>query len=78
MEFYSSPVTQKGQITLPQAVRKSLGIKPKTRVSIVLKKGLVEVKAIPDIVDLAGSIKAPKHLDALKAREYMENHYYRA
>mgnify|MGYP001585361493 len=34
-------------------------------------------KKVLDILDLAGSFKVPKGMNALKAREYMQTHYKR-
>jgi len=34
-------------------------------------------KKVSNILDLAGSFKAPKGMNALKAREYMQTHYKR-
>jgi len=72
-----STVTQKGQVTLPKALRDKFGIKAQKRVQITAGKEYIKIKPVLDIVDLAGKYKAPKGKNALKAREYMEKHYER-
>lgn len=77
MDVHLATVTQKGQITLPLAMRNLLGIKPYSKVSISVSKKVLNIKPTLDILDFGGFIKAPKGMDALKAREYMQTHYKR-
>lgn len=70
-------VTQKGQVTIPFEMRNLLGIKPYSKVRISVHNDAVRLESTPDIMDLAGFIKAPKGMNALKAREYMQTHYKR-
>lgn len=70
-------VTQKGQITIPVAMRNALGIVPYDRVQIKMGEGMVSVEPVEDLLDVAGRFKAPKGKSALKARAYMEKHYKR-
>lgn len=68
-------VTQKGQVTIPLDIRNFLGLKPYSRVGFSRINNKVTLESTPDIMDLAGFIKAPKGVNALKAREYMQTHY---
>lgn len=70
-------VTQKGQVTIPIAMRKALGISPYDRVQIRMGDGMVNVEPVEDLLDVAGKYKAPKGKSALRARAYMEKHYKR-
>lgn len=77
MQIQLATVTQKGQITIPIEARKILGIKPYSRVIVSVSQKALKVEPTVDILDLAGFIKAPKGMNALKAREYMQTHYKR-
>jgi AbrB family looped-hinge helix DNA binding protein len=77
MQTQLATVTQKGQVTIPVDFRKMLGIKPYSRVTISISKKAINIEPTLDILDLAGFIKAPKGMNALKAREYMQTHYKR-
>lgn len=70
-------VTQKGQITIPVAMRKALGINPYDRVRVRMGDGAIKVEPAEDLLDIAGKFKAPKGKSALRARAYMEKHYKR-
>lgn len=72
-------VTQKGQITIPQAMRTALGLEPYDRVQIKMGDGFVKVEPVEDFLDLARKwkIKVSKSRNALKAREWMEKNYRR-
>ena len=77
MDSYIGTITQKGQVTIPLEFRKKLGLKPYSKVNVTFDNKAVKLTAEPDILDLAGFIRAPKGKNALKAREYMENNYKR-
>jgi AbrB family looped-hinge helix DNA binding protein len=77
MQILTTTVTQKGQVTIPVEIRNFLGIKPYSRVKISVVNKAVKLEPMPDILELAGFIKAPKGMNALKAREYMQTHYKR-
>lgn len=62
-----STVSIKGQITLPSAMRKHLGIKNNDKVVIEEKGDLIMIKKAPDIFDFEGIIKKSASLD--KERE---------
>jgi len=77
---YSTTITQKGQITIPKMMREALKLKIGQRLSLELEeeKEGIKLKIYPDILELAGTIKVKKNkgVDPVKAREYMETHYY--
>lgn len=78
---YAVPISKKGQITLPKKLRDSVGITLKNLVLISQEGSYLKVSKTKDILDLAGSVKAPADKSSLegilKAREYMETHYER-
>lgn len=60
MQFTTS-VTQKGQATIPAPIRKSLGIKPNTKIVFELKNNNeVTLKPVVDFFSLKGSVKTDK------------------
>lgn len=68
MQFTSS-VTQKGQATIPVAVRKLLGIKTNTKIVFELKdNNEVLIKPVADFFSLKGSVKTSKPFN-IKAME---------
>lgn len=75
----TTTVTQKGQITLSQAIRKQLNIAPYDTVELHLLKNHVTVKPVKDILDLAGTVKPRKniHASVTAARDVMEKIYKR-
>lgn len=75
--MYIATVTQKGQVTLPKKLRDKYKIKSYNNVTIEEGKGHIKVYATPSILDFAGKFKAPRGMNALKAREYMEANYKR-
>ncbi len=77
MQTITTTVTQKGQVTIPLAFRSYLGIEPYSKVKVYLSKRAVKLEPTFDILDIAPIGKAPRGMDALKAREYMQTHYKR-
>ena len=73
--MYSTTVTQKGQITLPAKVRKFLGVTYRDSVVVRVEKGRVLVEPARDILDMAGSVRPVKGVDAVAVREEMEKVY---
>lgn len=60
MKVKPTTVTQKGQVTIPVAIREKLGLKKGDQVSfIVTSKKEAKLKAIkrPSVIDLYGSLK---------------------
>lgn len=58
-----SSVSQKGQVTIPQEIRRQLGVKPKDKIAFRMEKG--EVKIIPVGFPLENSFQA---IPALKKK----------
>ena len=76
---YQTTVTQKGQITIPKALRDILKLNVYRRVIVELEpnKKSINLKAAPDFLEIAKKIKIRKKLDPVKAREFMEKNYER-
>ena len=57
-----STVTAKGQTTVPREVRNSIGVEPGTRLvwHVMPDGGLIVRAKNKSILDLAGTLKAPK------------------
>lgn len=77
---YSTTMTRKGQITIPKIIRDALCMTIGQKISLELEKKEIRIRVFPDILELAGTIKANKNkgVDPVKAREYMETNYERA
>ncbi|MBU1071238.1 AbrB/MazE/SpoVT family DNA-binding domain-containing protein [Patescibacteria group bacterium] len=75
----TTTVTQKGQITLPKAMREKVGIDIYDTVRVLVGKKYLRIEPVQDILDLAGKYVPVKNkgMSALKAREMMEKHYTR-
>ncbi len=55
----TSTVTDKGQTTVPLEIRQALGIAPRQRLVWESRKdGSAVVRAIPSVMELAGSLKS--------------------
>ena len=48
-------VTRKGQVTIPVQIRRKFCIEENSKVEIVEQDGLIVIKKLPSIFDLAGS-----------------------
>jgi AbrB family looped-hinge helix DNA binding protein len=68
-------VTQKGQVTIPIAIRNALGLSPFDKVQVRMREGSAVIEPVPDLLSMGGSIKPIKGKSALKSREFMENNY---
>jgi len=75
--MYLSPVTQKGQVTIPVFLRKRYGVEPYGKVRLEPGDGYIKLIPTEDILDLAGKFKPKKMKSVLKAREEMERSYKR-
>jgi len=77
---YSTTITQKGQITIPKLMRDFLRLDTGRRIYLELEKARkkIVITAPEDFLAFAGTIKVKKNksVDPVKAREYMETHYY--
>ncbi len=73
MQFTTS-VTQKGQATIPAPIRKSLGIKPNTKIVFELKSNNeVTLKPVVDFFSLKGSVKTDKPFDLTAMEKAIED-----
>lgn len=75
--IYQTTITRKGQITIPKDIRDILGLDAGERLNVELEriKGEIKIKPAPDILDLAGTFKPKKVVNALKIRELMAKMY---
>ena len=57
MSSYTTAMTQRSQVTVPSAVRKVLGLKPRDRITFEVSGNQVTIRpAAPSLSSLAGSI----------------------
>lgn len=75
MNQLSTTVTQKGQVTIPVALRKKFGIVTNTQVVISEGKKFLEIKPVLSIEQLAGCLKRPgqKPLSVAAMRRFRAN-----
>ena len=65
-----STLTDKGQTTVPRAVRAALKVKPRQQLEwIVRADGTAVVRAQPNAVELFGSLKPAKSFPGFKAEK---------
>lgn len=50
-------VSERGQISIPAAARKKLGIKPKSNVSVEVRENEIVIKPMKSIMELAGILR---------------------
>ena len=50
-------VSARGQITIPAAARKKLGIKPKSRVTVEVGENEIIIRPVKSIMDVAGILR---------------------
>lgn len=77
---YSTTITRKGQLTIPQPMRQRLKLDPGKRIDLEFdkkKKTRIIMEVHPDILELAGTFKPKKKINVLKARKAMEKNYER-
>ncbi|OGD89163.1 hypothetical protein A3J17_01265 [Candidatus Curtissbacteria bacterium RIFCSPLOWO2_02_FULL_40_11] len=60
---YTTTITQKGQATIPAPIRKSLGIKPKSKITFELSGKKATILPVKDFLLLKGSLKSDKKFD---------------
>lgn len=70
-------VTQKGQVTIPKAIRDVVGITLNGRVKVTANDDKVILIPQKSFLEMVPLMDAPVGKDALKAREYMAKHYKR-
>lgn len=57
---YTATVTQKGQVTIPLAIRQTLSIKPYEKVVFIEKDNEIIIRQARSILELKASIKSKK------------------
>jgi antitoxin PrlF len=63
----TSTLTDKGQTTVPQAIREALGVAPRQRLVWELRRdGSVRVRPMPSVMELAGSLKSKVQFRSLR------------
>lgn len=74
---YQTTITRKGQITIPKEIREILKLEGGKRLDVEFerKKKEIKIKPAPDILDLAGTFKPEKVINAVKVRELMTRKY---
>lgn len=75
--MYLATVTQKGQITIPEELRKKYGVKLRGKVKLETSGDFIKLTATEDILDLAGSMVPKEKKPVMKARGEMEKMYRR-
>lgn len=75
--MYLATITQKGQVTIPQELRKKYGVKLLGKVKLEASNGYIKLTPTEDILDLAGSLKPKLKKPVLDARAAMEKTYQR-
>lgn len=50
-------ISQKGQVVIPAAIRKDLGLKKGSKVSFELKNGEITIKKLPTALDWSNLVK---------------------
>jgi AbrB family looped-hinge helix DNA binding protein len=71
----TSKVTRKGQVTIPQDIRETLGIREGDTVQIVLENDRVTLRRVVPWAELAGSLRHLAHLvpdDEAELKELIE------
>lgn len=68
----SATVTQKGQITIPLALRKKFGLKSYGRARLEPGDDFIKIYSQEDILDIAGTFIPKKKKSIIKAREVFE------
>lgn len=62
MNGYVVSITSQGQLTIPSAIRKSLGIKSQTKAVVAVKGKQLVVTPKDDFWSLGGSLRSPVSL----------------
>jgi len=79
MNTYASPVTKKGQVTIPKPIRDALGvgIVKKVLFNFDPKLRTATIKPSEDFFSVIKRIKVKNKMDPVKARALLEKHYER-
>ena len=76
---FPSTITQRGQVTLPAAIRRRLGVGPRDRVLFELQGDTVVVRAEPTLDDVFGAVpplnppRTLEEIDRIIEEEVVEN-----
>lgn len=74
MPTYTMSMTQRSQVTVPAAVKRVLGLKPRDRVTFDITDGVVTVRpAAPSFASLAGSVPPFPGYDSSRIDEYIRD-----
>ncbi len=80
MREVTTTITSKGQVTVPVAIRRALGLKARDRVAFTLTDGGAELRPFKSALDrIAGSVKPRKkpedfkELRAIAIQEVVDN-----
>ena len=68
MNGYST-LTQKGQATVPKAIRDHFGLKAKNKLYFSIEDNKIVAKPIPSIEEMFGSVKTKKVLSKAEYKE---------
>jgi len=71
-------VTSKGQVTLPAAIRRALGVDAGDKVSFSVESSHVVVRPVPDFLSLAGSVPVPPDVRGLDWPQIRATAYQRS
>ena len=75
--MYTGTITQKGQVTIPLALREEFGLKPYGKARLEPGNGVIKIYAQEDILDMAGVFVPKNKKTIIKAREAFEKKYKR-
>lgn len=67
-------VTQKGQVTIPVAIRKKHKIQPGSKVLFFENEERVEMKPLPDFFSFRGALRSKKKFDIKAMRKAAQKH----
>ena len=74
---YLTTLTQKGQMTVPKAVRERLRLATPSKVILDFDEGDCRIRIEPafDIIDIAGELEPDRTVSATEIREQLESGY---
>ena len=64
-------VSRKGQITLPIAARRALGIKPRDKITLEIRDKELVIRKYPRFLDLKGSVKGVRRYSLEEEKQAM-------
>lgn len=72
----TSTVTEKGQITIPKAIRNVLNLDKNRRIIFIRRRQEIVIKAVSDFLTLYGSIKTDKDEEDWNTVRYKARNNY--